>query len=490
MKSEIEKLEVVYLLIPTSNHNFEIIHLCLTAVVYLLIPTSNHNIRFALCLLQTVVYLLIPTSNHNGGTPVQIEQLLYIFWFLHQTTTIRQSEQKVVTLYIFWFLHQTTTKIRELLAKLGLYIFWFLHQTTTESLSELFSECCISFDSYIKPQPVTCRRFLSWRCISFDSYIKPQLCVMIYVSLWVVYLLIPTSNHNRQDCIVLRCSVVYLLIPTSNHNCWRFTWINWRLYIFWFLHQTTTLVLWHRCVSGCISFDSYIKPQLMEYSISLPFVVYLLIPTSNHNWQQSLSESHRLYIFWFLHQTTTGGVLVYGIDKLYIFWFLHQTTTTCQHVGKIQKLYIFWFLHQTTTRKTNCENYYSCISFDSYIKPQRWWFSSYDWWVVYLLIPTSNHNWFFIITWSFIVVYLLIPTSNHNNAPPHIGISTLYIFWFLHQTTTQIVWELLANKLYIFWFLHQTTTRKRRVLNIRRCISFDSYIKPQPIDLKVLISSV
>ena len=57
MKSEIEKLEVVYLLIPTSNHNFEIIHLCLTAVVY----------------------LLIPTSNHNGGTPVQIEQLLYIF---------------------------------------------------------------------------------------------------------------------------------------------------------------------------------------------------------------------------------------------------------------------------------------------------------------------------------------------------------------------------------------------------------------------------
>ena len=45
MKSEIEKLEVVYLLIPTSNHNHELCHALLTNVVYLLIPTSNHNQR-------------------------------------------------------------------------------------------------------------------------------------------------------------------------------------------------------------------------------------------------------------------------------------------------------------------------------------------------------------------------------------------------------------------------------------------------------------
>ena len=34
---------------------------------------------------------------------------------------------------------------------------------------------------------------------------------------------------------------------------------------------------------GCISFDSYIKPQLENESEALILVVYLLIPTSNHN---------------------------------------------------------------------------------------------------------------------------------------------------------------------------------------------------------------
>ena len=34
----------------------------------------------------------------------------------------------------------------------------------------------------------------------------------------VVYLLIPTSNHNHPRKIELQSVVVYLLIPTSNHN--------------------------------------------------------------------------------------------------------------------------------------------------------------------------------------------------------------------------------------------------------------------------------
>ena len=33
----------------------------------------------------------------------------------------------------------------------------------------------------------------------------------------------------------------------------------------------------------CISFDSYIKPQLTRYLFDESKVVYLLIPTSNHN---------------------------------------------------------------------------------------------------------------------------------------------------------------------------------------------------------------
>ena len=33
----------------------------------------------------------------------------------------------------------------------------------------------------------------------------------------------------------------------------------------------------------CISFDSYIKPQLYNTANAFKSVVYLLIPTSNHN---------------------------------------------------------------------------------------------------------------------------------------------------------------------------------------------------------------
>ena len=109
-----------------------------------------------------VVYLLIPTSNHNCWWMVSALLLLYIFWFLHQTTTVRASLHIKLTLYIFWFLHQTTTKFRKL----------------------MLNYCCISFDSYIKPQPLQSGHTRTRSCISFDSYIKPQLSKkrnMIYI---------------------------------------------------------------------------------------------------------------------------------------------------------------------------------------------------------------------------------------------------------------------------------------------------------------------
>ena len=55
-------------------------------------------------------------------------------------------------------------------------------------------------------------------CISFDSYIKPQLVIFLSRILVVVYLLIPTSNHNNLVFVSAHGIVVYLLIPTSNHN--------------------------------------------------------------------------------------------------------------------------------------------------------------------------------------------------------------------------------------------------------------------------------
>ena len=185
-----------------------------------------------------------------------------------------------------------------------LYIFWFLHQTTTYTILSNKLRGCISFDSYIKPQHAVMRE--PWResCISFDSYIKPQPTDYLSVQRDVVYLLIPTSNHN---------------LSIAQHS-------TMKLYIFWFLHQTTTVPCVDILAPSCISFDSYIKPQLLDAWNVERHVVYLLIPTSNHNQQCTL--------------------------------------TACSW------LYIFWFLHQTTTRDYGWKQGYSCISFDSYIKPQ------------------------------------------------------------------------------------------------------------------------
>ena len=212
-------------------------------------------------LLVVVVYLLTPTSNHNIDCTFAAAYVLYIFWLLHQTTTIGQTIKEGVQLYIFWLLHQTTT------------------------YSCLCSEHIC--------------------CISFDSYIKPQLMCLFGV------------------CV----PVVYLLTPTSNHNTWNSLKWGSPLYIFWLLHQTTTgkqsasIVL--GCISfdsyikpqpkvihliksfSCISFDSYIKPQPRACSPRTPAVVYLLTPTSNHNLSHRWHTAGELYIFWLLHQTTT-----------------------------------------------------------------------------------------------------------------------------------------------------------------------------------------
>ena len=233
--------------------------------------------------LLRVVYLLIPTSNHNAEILRDYKEKLYIFWFLHQTTT------KSWWPFFAWWL----------------YIFWFLHQTTTLAV--------------LKPSIMG--------CISFDSYIKPQLWASRGWTPWVVYLLIPTSNHNNAS---LRHSSILL-------------------YIFWFLHQTTTMRSLLPNSSGCISFDSYIKPQLLYLPLYFIKVVYLLIPTSNHNILSAMSFCVRLYIFWFLHQTTTFSIIQTSPCWLYIFWFLHQTTTCRTCLCCKSKLYIFWFLHQTTT---------------------------------------------------------------------------------------------------------------------------------------------
>ena len=274
----------------------------------------------------------------------------------------------------------------------------------------------------------------------------------------VVYLLIPTSNHNRNSVFLMmrKLYIFWFLHQTTTVSVRSGKPLA--LYIFWFLHQTTTSFPQFIAGTCCISFDSYIKPQLHARGGIGNEVVYLLIPTSNHNSPTQTSLPWKLYIFWFLHQTTTFGRRVGLAELLYIFWFLHQTTTLFPFSINPCLLYIFWFLHQTTTsnslliRRKRCISFdsyikpqlqevsreicASCISFDSYIKPQLWNLANEKYWscisfdsyikpqlgyintdldtVVYLLIPTSNHNSRGVARIVTIVVYLLIPTSNHN----------------------------------------------------------------------------
>ena len=164
-----------------------------------------------------VVYLSLPTSNHN--------------WW--------NEQNGVLPLYIFRFLHQTTT-----------------HSTIRTQYS---------------------------RCISFASYIKPQ-----------------RKTQTRRII-----NVVYLSLPTSNHNPGRLDKSDRSLYIFRFLHQTTTSQRTTTQWQSCISFASYIKPQRRCPSVPLFLVVYLSLPTSNHNGRPTVPFVTWLYIFRFLHQTTT-----------------------------------------------------------------------------------------------------------------------------------------------------------------------------------------
>ena len=78
------------------------------------------------------------------------------------------------------------------------------------------------------------------------------------------------------------------------------------------------------------------------------------------------------------------------------------------------------------------------------------------------------------------VVYRTIPTSNHNNAQVMRLNSVLYIVLFLHQTTTGFWLRFCCCLLYIVLFLHQTTTLDHDMLDSLCCISYYSYIKPQP----------
>ena len=336
---------------------------------------------------------MTPTSNHNWMPARTYRQTLYIFWLLHQTTTVLITDGTTPTLYIFWLLHQTTTYIVVFPESETLYIFWLLHQTTTDKT--LLLEGIWLYIFWLLHQTTTDKTLL-----------------LEGIWLYIFWLLHQTTT----------------LCGLAAHGV--------ELYIFWLLHQTTTAACWLPSPARCISFDSYIKPQLCVTETNIPTscisfdsyikpqpsscnkrnksVVYLLTPTSNHNYRED-------------------GHLA---DELYIFWLLHQTTTCSQ-----------------TSHSDSC-----CISFDSYIKPQRIGSLDIIALVVYLLTPTSNHNLGRLRLVGGCVVYLLTPTSNHNLSlvlsQPQVCCISFDSYIKPQLSTGRFFWR-------------------------RCCISFDSYIKPQ-----------
>ena len=127
---------------------------------------------------------------------------------------------------------------------------------------------------------------LHYSCISYYSYIKPQLYCHSLLQLSVVYRTIPTSNHNlnAEEKKNLALYIVLFLHQTTTvvRVCWRL----FGLYIVLFLHQTTTMLALSFFRFRCISYYSYIKPQLRKSTVIFIAVVYRTIPTSNHNFDR------------------------------------------------------------------------------------------------------------------------------------------------------------------------------------------------------------
>ena len=122
---------------------------------------------------------------------------------------------------------------------------------------------------------------------------------------------------------------------------------------------------------SCISFLSYIKPQRRTIAAARLCVVYHSFPTSNHNFAQDIyAVTHVVYHSFptsnhnLLHEVLIKNIVVYHS-------FPTSNHNMTEPESKLGALYIIPFLHQTTTLATasNCAK--CCISFLSYIKPQR-----------------------------------------------------------------------------------------------------------------------
>ena len=165
---------------------------------------------------------------------------------------------------------------------------------------------------------------------------------------YVVYHLVPTSNHNEPRLYRDPRQVVYHLVPTSNHNQSPPRKLVYLLFIILFLHQTTTRRFLRRTGWCCLSSCSYIKPQQQFPALLMILVVYHLVPTSNHNEDTEEDTEYRVVY----HLVPTSN----------------HNDRPCLMI--VSRLFIILFLHQTTTTTKAAFRAVGCLSSCSYIKPQ------------------------------------------------------------------------------------------------------------------------
>ena len=144
---------------------------CCISFVFYIKPQPLQTLLFYL----TVVYLSFSTSNHNRGFTNTGTHELYIFRFLHQTTTpgnIWSCFPSCIS-FVFYIKPQLPFHIPTLMVCCISFVFYIKPQLS--HLSVLMSYCCISFVFYIKPQLKSVSWLMLASCISFVFYIKPQL---------------------------------------------------------------------------------------------------------------------------------------------------------------------------------------------------------------------------------------------------------------------------------------------------------------------------
>ena len=105
---------------------------------------------------------------------------LYIFRFLHQTTTYRTIFISSPGCISFVFYIKPQLVVNQYVTSDGCISFVFYIKPQPIVLLRVVDISCISFVFYIKPQLITCSPIHCIRCISFVFYIKPQLRICMY----------------------------------------------------------------------------------------------------------------------------------------------------------------------------------------------------------------------------------------------------------------------------------------------------------------------